>query len=411
MTDGPPRPLALLDERFLLAVVVLAGLVLVGGWLTYDAHVAPGTETEERTVATWTTDAEFRHAAEVREDTSVYPEGTLLRNRSSYFTTVSPQLEGTYVLDVPDRGDPAVETELALELAAVGRDGGELWTDREPLANASTSSAGEHRVAFAIDVPAVRQRIADTNGELGVSPRTVEVSVVAESTLEAEGWSETRTDGLNVEPGSGTYAVEDRSDGATTHERTETVTVSRDRGPARGVGGPGMVLLGLVGLAALTVLRVRGTLPLSDADRRAIERDRERRRFDEWISRGRVPAGGDEVVRMASLADLVDVAIDSDRRVIESDGRYYVLLSGTRYVYDPGAGSARSGSVPNERAPGPDAPTSIDEPTPDSAGADPSASAGAASERSRTDADDDSADAESSLADTFDISQVEDRDG
>jgi hypothetical protein len=113
------------------------------------------------------------------------------------------------------------------------------------------------------------------------------------------------------------------------------VTVARDPGPIHAAGGPLLGLLGLLGLVALCVLRIQGTLPLDPDRRRAIVLDRDRRRFEEWISEGTVPPGDSPVVRMDSLPDLVDVAIDSDRRVIESEGRFYVLLEEARYVFDP----------------------------------------------------------------------------
>ncbi|GAB7089899.1 hypothetical protein JCM18237_01700 [Halorubrum luteum] len=61
--------------------------------------------------------------------------------------------------------------------------------------------------------------------------------------------------------------------------------------------------------------------------------------MDKWISAGSAPDGDDRtVVELDSLRDLVDVAVDSDRRVIERADqrpRFVVLDDDVRYVYDP----------------------------------------------------------------------------
>ncbi len=105
----------------------------------------------------------------------------------------------------------------------------------------------------------------------------------------------------------------------------------------------GMALL-LGSIAAIGVLskrKVNGTLAPSEAELERLRVTGEREEFDEWVSAGTLP---DEVrersrVTVASLEDLVDVAIDCDRRVIEDETEeggtaYYVVDGDLLYVYE-----------------------------------------------------------------------------
>lgn len=336
---GPLDPevlLARLDDNRRLVAILCVLAVASGAWLTHGAYVDPGTTTEERVVDSWSTEATFHHGAVVQRDTNLYSAGTRLENRSAYFTTLTPEFRGTYALRAPEAPPASVETTIGLELSATHDDGTVLWNRTEPVATATGRLDGDlHRVGFAVNVSAVRQRVAAINDELGVSPPTTDVVLVAETRIEGEDWTATRSDELAIAVDGQVYTVDHRSDGSTTYRRTETVAVARDPGPLRAVGSPLLGLVGLLGLVALGVLWLRGTIPLDPDRRRAIALARDRRRFDEWISEGVVPQSDDPVVRIDSLSDLVDVAIDSDRRVIESEDRFYVLLDEARYVFDP----------------------------------------------------------------------------
>lgn len=67
-----------------------------------------------------------------------------------------------------------------------------------------------------------------------------------------------------------------------------------------------------------------------DVDVAVLRETLTRERFDEWISRGRVPKDtGQRSVYVESLEDLVDVAIDSSKRVIRDPERdQYVVIDG-----------------------------------------------------------------------------------
>lgn len=98
-------------------------------------------------------------------------------------------------------------------------------------------------------------------------------------------------------------------------------------------------MAGVGGLAGLTVARRRDELAVSQADRERLSATATREQFDDWITRARVPASAraDPLVPVDSLDGLVDVAIDTDARVVEDRGRdeFVVLGDAVTYVYRP----------------------------------------------------------------------------
>ena len=87
-------------------------------------------------------------------------------------------------------------------------------------------------------------------------------------------------------------------------------------------------VLAVAALAGLVVGKRRGTLSVSTGERAWLAYRSERDEFDEWITTGRVPetAVGSTVVDVDSLEGLVDVAIDTNNRVIEDERRNACLV-------------------------------------------------------------------------------------
>jgi hypothetical protein len=189
----------------------------------------------------------------------------------------------------------------------------------------------------------VRARIQSIEEDLGASPGTTQVRVVTNVTAagEAGGADASHEAGyvLSIDPGSDTYSVEGPSGETQRHPHTGTVTVERNYGPLRSLGGPAVLVLSLLGLVALGVARDQEMLAVSEAERAALAAETEREEFEEWISTGRVPetVRNRDVVAVDSLADLVDTAIDSDRRVVHdpTDDTYHVIDDALRYEYVP----------------------------------------------------------------------------
>lgn len=122
-------------------------------------------------------------------------------------------------------------------------------------------------------------------------------------------------------------------------EQTTRTQTPVSPGPLRGVGGPLLLVLSLVGLVGLAVGQATVGLTVSETERARLAYRRQREEYDEWITTGTVPSESlaDPTVEVDSLEGIVDVAVDIDRRVIDdSDStRLVVLGEEVNYVYTP----------------------------------------------------------------------------
>lgn len=343
-----PLSFRLFFQRWFLPVfAVCLLLALVGGYVAYGAHVGPEeTVVEERTTGTWSVDSQFDHAATVDRETAVFAAGERLENRPLYFTTVSPVLEGNYTVSHDNTdGEAAV---AAIELSLVVRAVEEIddrdvvhWQEQETLetVDATTIADGQSESAVvSLNVSGVLERIDDIETDLQAAPGDAEVLLEAEtaveSTVAGESFTETRTDRLEIEPDAAIYRVTVDESDSRTYEATEEVVVTLEPSLLALYGSPVLLLFGLLGALGLAVANWRSAFVVTDSERTRYEFDRTREDFDEWISRTELPDSRDrETLRAESLSDLVDIAIDSDRRVLEQNDRYVVVVGDVLYTY------------------------------------------------------------------------------
>jgi hypothetical protein len=346
---GKRAKVVVADYAVIIAAVLVV-VLLVGGAVTYTTNIEPGTETQERTVSEWRSVGGYTHSSTVQRPNRVFNVGETLEDRSLYYTQLGPELDGQfrYGFEAPS-GELTVESTTTLVIRSVseGEEGDteELWRIEEPLGTTSeTVAPGElATTTFTINVTEVLAEIEGVREDLGASPGETSVSVVSavEATGSAAGGDATdeATYTLTLDPGSDTYSVSGPSGETEQHPRTETVTVERSYGPVRSALGPLLVVLSLVGLAGIAAGRYRGAFEVTDAERRTLSFAAERSEFDQWISRGAVSTAADDKprVRIDDLEDLVDIAIDTDARVIEDVGkhRYYVLGESLCYEFEP----------------------------------------------------------------------------
>lgn len=349
MPEWSLRLRAILDSHYATVVVALVVLGMLGGWLTYGAYVAPGTHAEERTVSSWRTTGQFDHGATVTEENSVFPEGTRLSNRTTYFRTVAPVLDGTFrsAYSGAQNGDLAARVDVTLVLRSVDGEGEsrtEYWRTTRSLGQREVDSLspGESvSVPFSVDVDAVENRTNRIRQELGGQPGEVRLSVVATvryaGTVDGQSVDRTVEYSLPLGIGGGTYQVQDPGSTEERHEKVRTVTVNDEPGLVGAVGGPLALLVALGSVGALVYRD--DEFELTDTEREYLEFREDRSDFDEWIVMMRLPDEALDLPRAEAqtLGDLVDFAIDTDNAVAENPdtGTFSVVHDGYRYVYDP----------------------------------------------------------------------------
>jgi hypothetical protein len=341
----------ILSDSFGTIVVVLVILTLCGGWLTYTTHVTSATHTEERIVAAWESNGAFNHSAIVTNGSEAFPGGTTLSNQSVYFTSIAPVLNGTftYAYDAAT-GEIAVNTTLMLVLHSVEETNGgnitEYWHITRPLVTQQTDSlvpSETQRVTFSIDMNATRQRADQIEEEIGGSPGTIKALVVAQTTtngtIENTAVSGVRRYELPIEFSEGRYNV--RDPGTLTNQRkvTRQISVETTPGPLRSIGSLFLFLFPLWALIGLVTARWQEVLDIDENERIRLETQSASEEFDEWITAARLPDTVIDVphIEVDSLEGLVDIAIDTNQRVIDDPDRdgYFVLGNHICYTYRP----------------------------------------------------------------------------
>jgi hypothetical protein len=324
------------------AAVIIVGLLViagVGGGLVVTAE--PTTTTDHRTVTVERGIGTFEHEATVVNGGAVFETGTTLENRSTYFTSVTPILNGTfeYTYQSEYQGEIQATVNTHLVLHAVDEEKGtEYWRRTEELdvTKATLTPGKSVQSTYSVNVSAIEGELESIRSEIGASPGREEVLVVADVTIDGTSKGEeiqtTRTYQQRIEPSGDVYRVETVPTEDTDTTVQEPVTQTEDPQNRRYLG---YVLIGVGGLGALGFLLVLGyaggtdAIAPSESERERLRVERQRSEYDEWITVASLPPNiGDRTrIDVESLEGLVDVAIDTDGRVLERpDGSAYSVL-------------------------------------------------------------------------------------
>lgn len=332
--------------------VTLVVLAVAGGFIAHTTYVDPGEAVQTEEVSEWSSQGGFTHEATVIQVTDVFEEGTVLRDRSVYFMEISPVMDGTayYSYEATDRGDLRVEGTITLRMRSVSETGNgnvtEYWHLEEVLISDTESSLspGERmQIPFSLNISAVSQRINEIEDQLGGTPGDIDIALRSrfdiEGTRNGREIETTRTYETDISVEGNIYRVEGDQPEVDSGREVEEVTVQQTYGPLWRIGGPLLMAIGLVGLFGLVIGHRGDHTALSETEREWLQYRTARNEFDDWISPGWIPtdAFAGSRVTVDTLEDLVDVAIDSERRVIRdrNSGSYIVKVEDVVYTFTP----------------------------------------------------------------------------
>jgi hypothetical protein len=127
---------------------------------------------------------------------------------------------------------------------------------------------------------------------------------------------------MSVTRDGGIYRVADSGPTVDSGQQREERTVAVAPGPLRAFGGPVLLLVAVGACVGLAAGRRRGALTVTEREREWLAYRDARSEFDEWITTVRVAEPDrDATIEIESLEGLVDVAIDTDRRVLVDEER------------------------------------------------------------------------------------------
>ena len=332
---------------------LLAGFVVVallGAYLAYPPYADPGTETEKIEDSSWSSTAGFTHGAIVTEQTDLFDSGNVLSGRSAYLEAISPELNGTfrYQYRASAGGDLSTAANLTLVVRSVADEGPEYWREETPLASANESSLGPGEqivVPYSLNVTAVNQRITEIEEQLGGTPGSTEIVVRSDLVLTGERNGspvDTQTShNMTILSQGNVYSIKGAGPVTDSGQQFRQETVDVSYGPLRTALGPLLVVISVLGILGLTVGRWLDWLSVSERERRWFGYQSTRAEYEEWVTGGAVPSEVDEktTIDVQSLKGLIDVAIDSDRRVIADQSRNVcvVVLEDALYRFEPPA--------------------------------------------------------------------------
>lgn len=345
MIPGIRRAKFLIASRWKLifGIFVLIGVVSLAGAAWAYTHPPIEHRTEQTNVQTFS--AETNTSAVVAGNTSLWAPGTRLQNRPIY-PIAAPNLTVTTRTTVPSGQSVHVNQALTLVYEA-SRGETVFWQRQEPIAqtNVTTSSGGVTSTAT-LHIPGIRATVdrieADITG-LGTATASLQLTV----RYETDRYTGTLSAIAPLEITHTGYWLSEPLGSSTT--RSERVTNRVTKPPDPWVYGP-LTVVGFLGLVGALVVWRLGSRSL---DPSTAYHHLNQSRYGEWISEGRVdrPISAQRIA-MASLADLVDVAIDSHRRVVYDPDRdlYALVDQNAFYYFDPNDDHDQA-SVPGDSTP------------------------------------------------------------
>jgi hypothetical protein len=317
-----------LDENHRLvvgALVVVALLCFAGAGFVY---ATPSTETVSEQTNPQTFSTQVGSSALVTQPTELYEQGETLENRSVYFTSASPSFTLNVTTSVPSGEQVAVGQRLELEALGV-RNGRPFYSSTRTLVETNrTVSDGQVQSSQTVNITGLSQELVAVEQEIqevGQFQLRFRLTVTY-STDDYQGTLQATAP--FVIDGQAYYV-----DGSLTADETETTVVSREvTEPPDPATYGGIGALGIVFLAAAAVASRAESL----LDPEALRRELVHNQHAEWISRGEFPTNADKpYISILTLEDLVDVAIDTNRRVIYDPQieAYAVIDSSEIYYY------------------------------------------------------------------------------
>jgi hypothetical protein len=331
------RPKYVLVEYGAVIAVVFALVgvaALAGAWTAAQ----PETTTEQVPVYEEGVSTTTDESAIVTGNTTLYDDGETLRNSPVYLFKASPNLT-LAVNTTLDADRPATVTHrLRLRYRAV-REDTTFWQNTTTYINESRTTNGTVSTTETLDVRSIRKRADQFASELGAAGDvTVDLLIdVSYDVREPPQYSGSMTTSAPLVLNSGSYYVDGDLSASQTEQQMETRTTESSPDPLSYLG------LGVVGVLALAAA-AGSVLVRRDIDAEAIRTRIYRNRYEEWISRGEIPTGTNKrYVRIDELEDIVDIGIDSNKRVIwNEEYDIYAVVDGD-LVYYYTAGSAEIG--------------------------------------------------------------------
>ncbi|RZV11707.1 hypothetical protein BDK88_0588 [Natrinema hispanicum] len=332
MIDSPRLELVLARSgREIAIVLAVVGVLSIAatGWAVANPVTTTTPQFDEERVTT-----DVGTSAVVTQNTTLWTEGDRLTDSPVYMLNESPELTIHPETRIQNASggtpieDGTVRHELVLRFEAVRNDES-FWNETRPVLRESPSiDNGVATSNATIDIEALRQRQRQLEREVtGVGSIRLTMEFHTEYDTGRHQGSMTTTTPVTITD-EAYWLGGSLSESATHSHQSGSTRTTESRSPAL-IGG--LSVLGTLALAGAVFVTRRSPADI-DAARRAVHEQR----YAEWISQGSIPMWiGDHHVALETLEDVVDVAIDTNERVVHDEQRdlFAVLSDGVIYYY------------------------------------------------------------------------------
>ncbi|WP_267641124.1 DUF5305 family protein [Haloarchaeobius amylolyticus] len=314
----------------LCVAVVVLGLAVVGGGVVGMEEPRTTTVTDHTHVQTVSTNVSS--AATVTAENPLYDTGVTLTDQSAYLASAAPNLTVVVESGVEPGSTLRYRHEVALRYT-IERGDEVVWSATRTVASEQgTAREGRARTEVTVATPAVADRLRELRSAAG-GDSSVAVAVVVTTDYETDRYDGTLSHESALSVGDTWYSLSAGETEQTHSDRnSRRVTVPAENRDAWLLVGGGLVV-SLAGVAGVVATR-----RFAFADPAVLAYRLHQERYEEWISRGRLPSSFDRpVVTVESLGALGELAVDRGRRIVfdESLSTYVVVDDGVVYRFSP----------------------------------------------------------------------------
>lgn len=319
------RRLIAYQGRILAIVALLISIVAFG--LAYSSYQNPPVERVSETIDQQTFESQVVPSAVVTGNTTLFEPQQRLVNRSAFLTTATPELR-LAVTSTSTAPAATMDHRLILELRATLNDRA-FWTEERVLTTQKGQVDGDEIATnTTLDIPELQTRLQVVRSELGAIG-SVQARLRLSTNYDSERYNGTLSTTAPIQITENAYWIDGELAASRQETTTRTQRLVQSPNPVL-YGGYGLFgLLSLFAAMAILLMRRRGI------DLEALETELDHERYEEWISNGEFPTGAEKrYITINSLEDLVDIAIDSNKRVIRDESlEAYAVTDGDIVYY------------------------------------------------------------------------------
>lgn len=310
----------------------------------YLEYSEPVYRDEQVVVSSYTHRGHYDYLPLVTMENPLYPQGTILDvGKPAYFDTVSPVVDVKleYELDATKSADLSVEYETVVVATSKGNENEVFWKKTYPVKHDEPVRIKNRETTihdFSLDIPEIRTNVENVQEQLGFSKDTnIEVLtyVIYEGTINGKTVENTEIFTIPIELSSSYYKIPEKKDFTNTVDTYHTKkvpvnsSISNLKEPLASILFAGSLIL-LMG-----IIKKQGKTDPTYIRRLEIEKETEQ--YADWISNGNLPVKTDSLmeIKINSLKDLLDVAVDMNSRIIydNNERTYFLIHDGVLYSF------------------------------------------------------------------------------